>query len=272
MNCLAVFDLGGTHLRTALADRQGLTGTQIVDTDAARPVEQLIESLRRFSHTHELRAVVGGVPGYIDPAAGTVMGPPNLPALNGIALSGLLSEEFGVPVHLRNDTALVGLGEAREGAGRGLRSVAYLTVSTGVNAAYIHEGRILEGRGGAEIGRTVIGEGPEGLVTLEQLTGGASFRKHYKKEPAELKDPVIWEREAHLVSIGIRNLILHWMPEAVVLGGSMMRDIPIASLRTSLSDLERTLGWLPELLPGRLGSTGGLSGALELARQNDLLR
>src|SRR3989339_806271 len=44
---------------------------------------------------------------------------------------------FGAPAVIENDAAVVGLGEARYGAGKSYEIVAYLTISTGVGGAKI---------------------------------------------------------------------------------------------------------------------------------------
>ena len=77
---------------------------------------------------------------------------------------GELQGRFGVPVYVENDCKLAALAETHFGAGRGARSVFYVTLGTGVGGGFVREGRIvtLGDLGEAEIGHVVVDpEGPE---------------------------------------------------------------------------------------------------------------
>lgn len=268
MRRIAVFDLGGTHTRAALANRNGLEAVTVLETPRNDPASGLREALERLGG---FEGIVGGVAASLEDDSGRVVASPNLPALNGTGLKEQLQLHFGVPCLIRNDTSLVGLGEVVESAIRDRGAVAYVTVSTGVNAALVRDGRLLHGRGAPEVGRMILGEGPEGYVTLESLLGGAALSRRYGCPPADISDPAIWEGEARILSVGLRNLVYHWMPEAIILGGSMTRDIPLELVRSELRCLREELGWIPELVPAKLGSVGGLRGARHLALQENLL-
>ncbi len=69
-----------------------------------------------------------------------------------------LEGRFGVPVWVENDCKLAALAEAHFGAGRGAKSIFYVTLGTGVGGGYVHEGRILAfgDLGEAEIGHVVV--------------------------------------------------------------------------------------------------------------------
>jgi glucokinase len=67
-----------------------------------------------------------------------------------------------VPVYLANDANAIALGEFRYGAGRGSRSMLFVTVSTGVGGGIILDGKLWEGAHGmsGEIGHTkAVAEG-----------------------------------------------------------------------------------------------------------------
>ncbi|MCI0648370.1 MAG: ROK family protein [Chloroflexi bacterium] len=75
-----------------------------------------------------------------------------------VPLQQLLETEFGAPAAVDNDANAAALGEHRFGAGRGLDSLLYVTVSTGVGGGWILAGRPWRGAGGlaGEIGHTVV--------------------------------------------------------------------------------------------------------------------
>ncbi len=75
-----------------------------------------------------------------------------------------LTRRFGVPVFVENDCKLAALAEAHFGAGRGARSLFYITLGTGVGGGYVLGGEIVAfgDLGEAEIGHIVVEpDGPE---------------------------------------------------------------------------------------------------------------
>jgi hypothetical protein len=63
-------------------------------------------------------------------------------------------------------------------------------------------------------------------------------------------------------------MMLLWSPEAIILGGSMMRDISIELVKRKLQDLPSVFPVLPDIIPAQLEAYGGLYGALEIIRQH----
>jgi glucokinase len=59
-------------------------------------------------------------------------------------------------VYFENDANVAALGEWRSGAGMGSSDIAYVTISTGIGAGIISDGRLVRGFGGlaGEIGHT----------------------------------------------------------------------------------------------------------------------
>jgi len=100
-----------------------------------------------------------------------------------------LEEILEVPVFLRNDTAIVGLGEAHAGAGKGHEIVVYITVSTGVGGVRIIKGEIAKNQFGFEIGHQIIDlDGSvcpscEKPVDLENMISGRATEQRLKIKP-----------------------------------------------------------------------------------------
>ena len=96
----------------------------------------------------------------------------------------LVSERFGRPTFLGNDANVAGLAEYLYGAGRGIRDMIYLTLSTGIGSGIIVDGRMLLGAEGlaAEAGHMIIL--PDGPVCgcgahgcLEALAAGPAIAR-----------------------------------------------------------------------------------------------
>lgn len=70
-----------------------------------------------------------------------LVNPPNLMGWQDAPLAAMLGEALGCGVELENDANMAGLGEFHQGAGRGSRTVVYITWSTGVGGALILDGQ-----------------------------------------------------------------------------------------------------------------------------------
>ena len=68
------------------------------------------------------------------------------PGWENYPLSSWVKETLGVPCLLDNDANTGALGEYRFGAGRGTRSMFYVTLSTGIGGGFVTEGKVLRGK------------------------------------------------------------------------------------------------------------------------------
>ena len=173
-----------------------------------------------------------------------------------------------VPVYLENDAALVGLGEAHYGAGKGVGILAYITVSTGVNGVRIVRGEIdASSPQGFEIGGQYLAVA--GTTSLEGLVSGSAIRERFGAAPKSLgKENPVWEELAQILAYGVHNTILHWSPERVVIGGSMMNEIgiPVPRVAAHVAAIMRKFSAVPEIVHSELGDVGGLWGGLALLK------
>src|SRR3989454_10256622 len=137
-------DLGGTQLRVAVADDRGRLRTVVRHpTEAARGSQHVIsrivaavaEALKEDgTATRRVRALGIGLPGPVDPAAGLVISPANLPGFRNVPLNRILTRATGIPSYLYHDAHLAALGEHRRGAAPGASEMIYVTGSTGIGA------------------------------------------------------------------------------------------------------------------------------------------
>jgi len=109
-----------------------------------------------------------------------------------------LEREFGVPVAVENDCKLAALAEAHFGAGKGCRTVFYMTIGTGVGGGIVRDGRIqaMSDVGEAEIGHIVVlPDGPRcwcgGRGCIESVCSGPGISQlaGYLGEQA----PALWK-------------------------------------------------------------------------------
>src|SRR5438876_9312296 len=161
-------DLGGTQLRVAVADDRGNLRTVVRRaTEAARGrdhvIKRIVDAVKEAveedgTPPRRVRALGSGLPGPVDPAAGLVISPGNLPGFRNVPLNRILTRATGIPSFLHHDAHLAALGEHRRGAARGASEMIYVTVSTGIGAGLILGGELYAGAHGiaGEVGHIVI--------------------------------------------------------------------------------------------------------------------
>lgn len=263
-------DIGGTKTRIGCAhDLDSLGSVEIFKTPHTyrEGLGALVAAAKKITDGKPFGVAVG-VPAVLSLEKRQIVNAPNLPHWSGATLANDLEAALGAPVIMENDTALVGLGEAVVGAGKGAAIVAYITISTGVNGARIVDGALDRAAFGFEIGEQLMGRDVSAR-TLEELASGRAIEDRFGALPATLgKDHPVWEELAEIVAIGLHNTIAYWSPHIIVVGGSMMRDVGISldCIETRLSALKRKNPILPEMRPASLGDVGGLWGGLVLLR------
>lgn len=268
----AVFDIGGTKTRIATSvDGISLGAVQKFDTPPTydEGVGLLAETIRAAGGA-VLGRVAGGIRGRLMSDHAGMAHDHILTDWQGKSLAQDLSERLGVPVTLENDAALAALGEAHHGAGRGYGIVAYHTVSTGVGGARIDHGRIDANASGFEPGHQIIDLDEKGVgVALENLISGTAVEQARGKKPYEIpQDDPLWDELAHTLALGLRNTVVYWSPDVIVLGGSMMLGDPkirLDAVQEHVAAIFRDTT-CPPLVLATLGDSSGLYGALNLVR------
>jgi glucokinase len=263
MNLL--FDIGGTKMRLVRSrDDNSFDEPVVVPTPATfgEALTLLSSEAAEILGGETPGMVIGGLAGLYDDKKGELLRAPHLSDWVGKPILKNLTEAFGAKVNIHNDADLGALGEACFGAGKGFRRVAYLTISTGVGGGLIENGEIVRGQYSLEPGHQII----EGGKTLEELISGTAIEAKHGQKPAEISNPEIWSLAARHLALGLHNVILHWSPEVIVLGGSMMKSvgIPLDQVVDHLRLIHKIYPTLPEIRLGALGDQCTLYGALAL--------
>jgi len=267
-----VADIGGTKTRIAAsADLLKFGTPAILDTphkyDDALAL--IVDTVKKMTGGEKITALAAGIKGVLSEDKRVLATAPQniLRDWKGKQIAADLEAALETGVVLENDTALVGLGEAAYGAGKGASIVAYITVSTGVNGVRIVDGIIDRGR--AEIGGQYLQVGDRSK-SLEELISGSAISEKYGVHPKEIdKDSPVWEELAKITAFGVHNSILHWSPERVVLGGSMFNEIgiPVTRVQFHVESILHKFPATPEIVHSALGDIGGLWGGMARLRQ-----
>ncbi len=283
-----LFDVGGSNIRIGISqDGKTLDKSIIIATRTyGEAITTLVTELKKLSLGKKFKAIAGGVAGPLDKKKAYLIASPHLPTWINRPLKTRLQSELATPVYLENDSALVALGEAVYGAGRGHKIVAYLSISTGVGGARIVEGKIDQNALGFEPGHqificpehgtldpdTIVDSHYPHLGHFEGLISGQALAKRYQKDPAKITDKSIWDIEARHIAYGINNILVFWSPDVVVLGGGVTKNkfFSVTNIQMHLKNIVRIFPALPPLKKAELKDIGGLYGALALVQKAPL--
>jgi glucokinase len=299
-------DFGGTKLAAGVVD---LRDMRVIDSafqatrreaGADGVVSDMMAMAANLSQVDQIRQIGISYGGYA--ANNQILKSLHVKGWDHYPIREKLRERFGeVDVFVANDANAVGLSEFKFGAGKGTRSMLFVTVSTGVGGGIIHDGKLLEGTNGiaGEIGHTkaIPQNGPlcdcgqRGCV--EAVSSGPSMarqaqilmRKHdyietalrqvenltareiadYAQQGDALATRVLQEGALYL-GIAIGNAINLLDLECVVIGGGVSRSGKIWWDAVEAAVLNTVLPWRPPVLlkPSALGTHEGIWGAVAL--------
>jgi glucokinase len=222
-NWVAGIDLGGTKIALGLIGANDrIVARRRMPTDAHEGLSAVVERIARA--VIELQAEIPGggqisavgicCPGPVDHQSGTLIDPPNLPALHNTPLRQALGDRLGLPVTLEHDAKAAALGEYHYGAGRGERSMVFLVLGTGVGGAIVVDGELYRGlhNSAGEIGHITLDRrgdlcscGCRGCV--ETFVSGPALARRYLRlleasGRAPAVEPVTGETVANLAREG----------------------------------------------------------------------
>jgi len=270
-----VFDIGGTKTRIATStDLKSFDEVKSYKTPATFKAGMQLFCETVDSLTNEVTAFAGGIRGRLMQDKSGIENDGKLTKWAGESVAGYLQKKYGkIPVFLENDAAIAGVGEAVFGAGEGLDIVAYYTISTGVGGVKIECGEIDQADIGFEPGhqildidRTILGD--EITPTLENMVSGTAVKQRFGVEPYEIpQTDVLWDDLAGYLGYGLRNTMLYWSPDAIVLGGSMIIGDPaikVDAVRKATTHALDNFEPTPLIVEAKLGDEAGLWGGLAI--------
>jgi len=256
---IGAVDIGGTKIAVGLVDDGGRVLSRMEGpTDAERGYTEALSRTEQMLHAAlssagvELTGIGIGSTGPVDPFTGRIGEVNFFPAWRGNNPVVDLARIFGVRAAMENDADAAALAEAAWGAGKGKKRLIYVTIGTGIGAGVVLDGTLYRGVDGAhpEIGHHVIeSSGPpcmcgfhgcwESLAAGPAMVGWIEQRMpvdyphrsnltakqicELARNGDELALQAV-EREAHYLGLGLANLVTMFAPDAIVLGGSVMKS------------------------------------------------
>jgi fructokinase len=277
-----VVEMGGTKTTVGVGSSPDELGDSLT-FDTTGP-EETLGGVMKHLRGRELGAVGVAAFGPLDLATGR-MGTTPKAGWSGTDLIGAFRRVLDVPVGLDTDVNGAALGEARWGAGRGLRSIVYVTVGTGIGGGALIDGEPVHGLGHPEMGHIGVRRHPDerspGVCPfhgdcLEGLASGPAIAARSRKPAEALSGSDLWdavEIEAFYLGQLVRDLVYVHAPERVIIGGGVT-GLPALLDRVSERLVIELSGYpgLPQhhsgfVVPPGLGRLSGLAGGLILAER-----
>ena len=256
---IGAVDIGGTKIAVGMIDSDGKVLSRLecpTDADRGYPeaLRRITEMLRATAQTAnaQISGIGIGSTGPVYPLTGAIGDVNFFPHWNGENPVRDLHQTFQVTVAMENDADAAALAEAGWGAGQNKSRLIYVTIGTGIGTGLVIDGQLYRGvdHSHPEIGHHVID--PSGPLCLcgfrgcwESLAAGPAMVAWLEGEaPADYphRDHLTAkricelaiegdglatravEREAHYLGLGIANLVTMFVPDAIVLGGSVMKS------------------------------------------------
>lgn len=263
-------DLGGTKLSAGLVRSDGTIIDKVTvfdhidmkEDNIVKYITTLVKELLSSNNVPEkaLEGIGVGFPGHIRYRDGYTITTSNLPGFKNYPLRASLADNFSVPVKLDNDANAQAFCEYKFGAGRGYSDLIFMTISTGIGAGIILNGKIYRGMTGTagEFGHTIVDVNSEFTCTcgnrgcLMGIACGLSLPQRFRskidkgmptrfdigsdfnfagvdgkmiKQGLDIEDPVslsIVTECADYIGIGVYNIFQVFNPPMIILGGGLM--------------------------------------------------
>jgi glucokinase len=269
-SCYVGIDIGGTSIKAGVVTTDGrvaYNNVYPVCLDNGRE-EGLVHLYSVISRVMAESRCLGGVrgigiaaPGTMDIPGGVIFHPFNLKGWENLPIVQLVSERFSLPTVLQNDANAAAMGEAWLGRAKGVNSVMFWTLGTGIGGGIVLDGNVWEGAHShaAEAGHMIIQQeggpwsefgihgslelyaGARGLLRRcrEALAAGAKSTLREREQKGETLTPLIIADEAkagdeladrlimetaRYLAIGTVNIMHILNPAMVLIGGAMTFD------------------------------------------------
>ena len=286
------YDVGGTNLRGALIGypEGNIKASQTWDT-LTGSVDELLSQIGNLSKSirngisDPIVAVSLGLPGPVE--NDVLLESPPLQIHTNVNIVSELGKNLLEPIFIDNDLNTAVRAELKLGIGKSISNFCLLTISTGIGAGLVLDGKMLGGASG-EFGHCVLerdsskanrcscgrsgcwgamasGQGID-LTIKKEFENSLTVKELFENyEAGDRKAKEIVDKVRDYNAHGIGNILNALSLDAVVLMGS----IGLNQSRNIIPPLEQlgryTINKIPKIMPTALGDNIGLLGAYILA-------
>ncbi|MFB9768657.1 ROK family protein [Lactiplantibacillus modestisalitolerans] len=241
MQPLGLIDIGGTTIKFAIWRDQQLTDRTKIKTPAnlADFYTQLTAEVARMKQVAPLAGIAISSPGAVNKKTGVIEGASALPYIHNFEIQPELQRRFQLPVSMENDANCAALAELSAGAGKGVASLCFLIIGTGVGGSVIVNHEVWHGAHlfGGEFGFTLSND----QATVSDMGTAVALAKRYNAahpDQTPIDGKAVFERAesgdadaqaevqvmVHALAKMIYNLQYSFDPELIVLGGAVSNN------------------------------------------------
>lgn len=142
-------DIGGTKIALAIVSDGRVSQRRQVVTPRSGRGTDIIEAIASQAALLPVTTAAGvATTGIVDRGLLTALNPATLPIEDRFPLVAALAERLSRPILAVNDAQAAAWAEYRLGAGQGAERMAFITVSTGIGAGIVLDGRLQSGNRG----------------------------------------------------------------------------------------------------------------------------
>ncbi|MDQ3918634.1 MAG: ROK family transcriptional regulator [Acidobacteriota bacterium] len=264
------------------------------DPDAGKSISRVIDSARRLLNKNggTIEGIGVSLPGLVDQETGTAIFIPHF-KWRDLEIVEEIRSAVGLAVTADNDANAAALAELWFGRPeiRGLRDFIMVLVEEGVGTGIVFDGQVYRGKSGAagEFGHMTIGQdAPVACAAGSHrcweafASERAALARYARSKPddgkinfgqlvglafdGECEAKRALKETAYYLGLGIANLIQGLSPEAVIVGGPIVRAWPLIACDVRTAVQESICRGVPpaHIIASTLGAEPTLMGALSL--------
>jgi glucokinase len=295
-------EIGGSKLQISAGDQEGkilerrrFSVKREAGGEGIRA--QIADALPALISSWQPKAIGVGFGGPVRWGEGEIVKSHHVSGWSDFPVATWLRDRSGLPVAIDNDANVAALGEALHGAGRGRRTVFYITLGSGVGGGLVVDGKIYHGASPGEVEIGHVRLDLQGTIVEDRCSGWAMdrrIREAIKAEPTSALAKIvkaagpgcearhlpaalaagdqlaasILDEHANTLGFALSHVVHLLHPDIIVLGGGLsLLGEPVrarvgAALRHNLMEAFRPG---PEIALAALGEDSVPIGALALA-------
>jgi len=255
---ILAFDIGGTKISSGLVeikkDGYKIYDYQKIETPEGKDnvINKIIEIAINYERNGGFEKVGMAIAGQIDYVKDVVKNAPNIPGFKNVNLKKIIKEKIGKNVEIDNDVKCFALAENKYGKGKKYNDVVYLSIGTGIGGAIEINNKSYRGANNTagEFGHMIIIAGGKKCSCgndgcWEQYASGRAIEKMYYELSGKIKkakdiafdsekniglDKKVIEQASFYLAVGLINIVNTINPEAIIIGGSIVKNKEILDL------------------------------------------
>lgn len=275
MRAAIALDIGGTNLRVALVDEQYKIIKQTIQVTPLNNLEAFLSTIAESispllkNDSVDISAIACGVPGRVDLHGGIEI-LPNI-GIRQVPLKRFLESKFLRPVIIKNDAVMAAVAEGNLGFGKHLDSSFFITISTGIGAAFIRNHQLAHSS--EEMGHMLVpfANGYEELEKVASGQGIVNLARHFDVmvddaksffESLNQSNPkvvTVFQEWLNYLTNFLKWIDRYYSPDAMIFTGGVMK-----SKNHFWKQLQEAVPHLPLAL-AQFGQDAGIMGAANLA-------